>query len=347
MFIILLFSINVAFAHPGRTDSNGGHWDHDTGEYHYHDGEYASQSGGSSSSSSSNSSSSSFSPNKWYERGLEDGLRQKCIEHNYKASFISAYKQACRDFAESHPLFNLLIKYDNRDILYPTVHYVSDSEYEEIRSEYFDNYYIPSYYTYYDERSAYSNYVKGYDESYDNATLKNISKEYFTITEALQAKEDGYDDGCEHFTSATLYAYKECYPLESFFVLLPTYALVLIPLTILFFLLVIVLLIRSKRKKAESDTEAKAEIAAAQIHHEEPDSKTISAPSESNRFTIGTDFSAGYVEFVPETLTSYIRILPAKGIKENSIIRIVKPEIIKLDTGDIVYVYDCEIKPYT
>lgn len=28
----------VAFAHPGRTDSNGGHTDHSTGEYHYHHG---------------------------------------------------------------------------------------------------------------------------------------------------------------------------------------------------------------------------------------------------------------------------------------------------------------------
>lgn len=28
----------VVSAHPGRTDSNGGHTDHDTGEYHYHHG---------------------------------------------------------------------------------------------------------------------------------------------------------------------------------------------------------------------------------------------------------------------------------------------------------------------
>lgn len=28
----------VAFAHPGRTDSNGGHTNHSTGEYHYHHG---------------------------------------------------------------------------------------------------------------------------------------------------------------------------------------------------------------------------------------------------------------------------------------------------------------------
>lgn len=28
----------VAFAHPGRTDSNGGHTNRRTGEYHYHHG---------------------------------------------------------------------------------------------------------------------------------------------------------------------------------------------------------------------------------------------------------------------------------------------------------------------
>lgn len=33
----------IAFAHPGRTDANGGHTDHSTGEYHYHHGEPAHQ----------------------------------------------------------------------------------------------------------------------------------------------------------------------------------------------------------------------------------------------------------------------------------------------------------------
>lgn len=28
----------VVFAHPGRTDTDGGHTDHETGEYHYHHG---------------------------------------------------------------------------------------------------------------------------------------------------------------------------------------------------------------------------------------------------------------------------------------------------------------------
>ncbi len=35
--LIILISL-TAYAHPGRTDANGGHYDHSTGEYHYHHG---------------------------------------------------------------------------------------------------------------------------------------------------------------------------------------------------------------------------------------------------------------------------------------------------------------------
>lgn len=42
--ITLCLSLSVvASAHPGRTDSNGGHTDHSTGEYHYHHGYSAHQ----------------------------------------------------------------------------------------------------------------------------------------------------------------------------------------------------------------------------------------------------------------------------------------------------------------
>ena len=39
-FAVCLFSLLIAqvFAHPGRTDSRGGHTNHSTGEYHYHHG---------------------------------------------------------------------------------------------------------------------------------------------------------------------------------------------------------------------------------------------------------------------------------------------------------------------
>lgn len=38
LLLVIPSLLLVAFAHPGRTDSNGGHTDHSTGEYHYHHG---------------------------------------------------------------------------------------------------------------------------------------------------------------------------------------------------------------------------------------------------------------------------------------------------------------------
>lgn len=40
-FILSLSLAVVAFAHSGRTDSSGGHYNHSTGEYHYHHGNSA------------------------------------------------------------------------------------------------------------------------------------------------------------------------------------------------------------------------------------------------------------------------------------------------------------------
>lgn len=42
-FLILtfIFSSIILYAHPGRLDSNGGHWNRKTGEYHYHRSHYA------------------------------------------------------------------------------------------------------------------------------------------------------------------------------------------------------------------------------------------------------------------------------------------------------------------
>ena len=43
LLFALYFLITPVFAHPGRTDSNGGHYDRSTGEYHYHHGHSAHQ----------------------------------------------------------------------------------------------------------------------------------------------------------------------------------------------------------------------------------------------------------------------------------------------------------------
>lgn len=37
LFLLYVFAV-TAFAHPGKTDSSGGHTDRSTGEYHYHHG---------------------------------------------------------------------------------------------------------------------------------------------------------------------------------------------------------------------------------------------------------------------------------------------------------------------
>ena len=37
VLLLLLFAV-IVFAHSGKTDSNGGHFDHSTGSYHYHHG---------------------------------------------------------------------------------------------------------------------------------------------------------------------------------------------------------------------------------------------------------------------------------------------------------------------
>lgn len=37
-FIFTLILSSIVYAHPGRTDSNGGHYNRSTGEYHYHHG---------------------------------------------------------------------------------------------------------------------------------------------------------------------------------------------------------------------------------------------------------------------------------------------------------------------
>lgn len=63
----LLLSISMtSFAHPGRTDANGGHYNRKTGEYHYHNG----GSSFSGSSSSSSNSKASYIPKKVYASNI-------------------------------------------------------------------------------------------------------------------------------------------------------------------------------------------------------------------------------------------------------------------------------------
>lgn len=68
--ILLLILVFPCSAHPGRTDANGGHWNHSTGEYHYHSGT------GTSGSSSNNNRPSSSTPKDWANDDADTPLKQ-------------------------------------------------------------------------------------------------------------------------------------------------------------------------------------------------------------------------------------------------------------------------------
>jgi hypothetical protein len=123
----------IAFAHPGRTDSNGGHWvktegwGYEVGTYHYHDGSSAGQSSSSSSFSSSKSKSAYSSSNKTLEHKsntfpekAEDSIVLKIIPFIivgfYALPFIYNICLCLEDFVLSKLPFNILNKYE-RELL--------------------------------------------------------------------------------------------------------------------------------------------------------------------------------------------------------------------------------------
>lgn len=55
--LLFCFSLSpTAYAHPGRTDANGGHYNRSTGEYHYHNGGSSNSKPSSGSTSTNNTS---------------------------------------------------------------------------------------------------------------------------------------------------------------------------------------------------------------------------------------------------------------------------------------------------
>lgn len=85
LFVFLISLSAIVFAHSGRTDANGGHYNRKTGEYHYHNG---GPTYNSSNNSSYNQSSYSEDTKKiqlrlielGYDPGPADGVRgQKTI----------------------------------------------------------------------------------------------------------------------------------------------------------------------------------------------------------------------------------------------------------------------------
>lgn len=70
IIILLFLNSSIVYAHPGRLDSNGGHYNRKTGEYHYHNGTHTSSSNNknitSNDESNSTNSITSYSFNELY-----------------------------------------------------------------------------------------------------------------------------------------------------------------------------------------------------------------------------------------------------------------------------------------
>ncbi len=215
-FIIIFVSIFIfsvqSFAHPGRTDSRGGHYDRSTGEYHYHTGEYAGRE--QSSSSYSTKEYETYDPDIWQERGLDDGLRQLCEDTMYKNSFKEGFNDAAEEYFKFRPVIKFVFENDSRDIFLINF-YDFDKKYNSVRLNSFEKYdysfYLPPWKT----------YKEYYDYSYENGSVANAPIDYKYSAETAAIIKKANTDGYNYFYDSCIYAYKENYPVESFFTTLP------------------------------------------------------------------------------------------------------------------------------
>lgn len=115
--LLLILMPVTAFAHPGRTDSSGGHYNRSTGEYHYHHGypahdhtngvcpyDFDDKTGSSSGSSYSSSSSSSDKYKTYWQDAekeiseLKDDLVEESIKANKLESQLSELKETLSEY---------------------------------------------------------------------------------------------------------------------------------------------------------------------------------------------------------------------------------------------------------
>ncbi len=92
--LILLLSLPAA-AHPGRTDSNGGHTDHSTGEYHYHHGKPAHQ-------HIDGQCPYDFDETPYYNKSSSSSSVPKSETKTYYASAIKAQREAAEKEARQN-----------------------------------------------------------------------------------------------------------------------------------------------------------------------------------------------------------------------------------------------------
>ena len=236
---LLLFSIQ-SFAHPGRTDSRGGHYDRSTGEYHYHTGEFAGRE--QSSSSYSTKEYETYDPDIWQERGLDDGLRQLCEDTMYKNSFKEGFNDAAEEYFKFRPVLKSIFKNDKRDIFYIDFYHYN-LQYSTVKLKNYKKHF-PSHSFYY---TNYKTYGDNYDNSYKNGSVANAPVSYKYSEETKQVIQSAKTEGYNYFYDSCIYAYKENYPVEAFFTTMPIIFVVIFIISVIAIILFFKWAIKSNR----------------------------------------------------------------------------------------------------
>lgn len=140
LLVLILMAVLCmpASAHPGGTDSNGGHFDRSTGKYHYHHGYPAhdhydtdgdgeidcpydfidkSNRGGSGGNSSSGSGSYDYNYYRGYHAGNQHGY-----EEGYEAGYAAGYEKGLADGkAEAEKEFDAKLEQDRKSTTFGSV----------------------------------------------------------------------------------------------------------------------------------------------------------------------------------------------------------------------------------
>lgn len=319
VFIVVLSSLIISFAHSGKTDANGGHYDHETDEYHYHHGYSAhlhpngkcpynyndktGESSGSDSSSSDYSGSTKNYPShsrspeelaelqrienekimraKWIGFGKTDGAKQKRYETVFNIYYEKCFFAQVDFYKLYHPVFSYLYEKDSEHFFYFEPFDFSYKYQTNLDIHYINIKPADEDYDYYDW------YSEGYKTGYDSV-YKALSDAEFE--DAMAA---GKEAGRKAFEDPYLFAYKQEHPVESLFTLAASDELPLVIISMIILLICVVFVIfaalkiikksRSKRiivpTESTSTSEESTEPKPLQQPPSEEKANETSAPS--------------------------------------------------------------------
>jgi hypothetical protein len=127
-FIALILLCSLALAHPGRTDSKGGHYNRKTGEYHYHNKAASSTSAVSaktvSDSNSKSDEKTSADDSSTIMEKLQLEVKSLRAKSAKQEQMIDRFKQMCQMLKKQNAAMKQLLT--DANIPLPKVELVSD-----------------------------------------------------------------------------------------------------------------------------------------------------------------------------------------------------------------------------